>query len=92
MRIRPDETEVVGGWETVNGAVCADVATKRIEELTRTYLNRIAVSKNGWETLYQDPADLRFWELTYPDSEWHGGGPPTLKSLSMQEANSKYRS
>lgn len=62
-------------------------------ELTRAYLTKVAVSEafGGWETLYQDPADLRFWELTYPHGEMHGGGPPTLKSLTVQEAKSKYR-
>ncbi len=42
MRIRPEETELVGRWETVNGAVCTDAIAKRIEELTRTHLTRIA--------------------------------------------------
>jgi hypothetical protein len=70
---------------------CADVAAKRIAELTRSYLNKVASSASGWETLYQDPTDLRFWELTYPLGEMHGGGPPTLKSLSVQEAKNKYR-
>jgi hypothetical protein len=37
MRIRPEETDLAGRWETVGGAVCANVAAKRIAELTRTY-------------------------------------------------------
>jgi Immunity protein 27 len=91
--IRPEEIELIGRWETVNGVVCADAAAKRILELARTYLTKVAVSEafGGWETLYQDPADLRFWELTYPHGEMHGGGPPKLKSLTVQEAKSKYR-
>ena len=90
MQISPEETELVGRWETVGGAVLADAAAKRIAELTRTYLTKVAVNESGWETLYQDPTDLRFWELTYPHGEMHGGGPPMLKSLSVQEARSKY--
>lgn len=90
MRIRPDETELIGRWETVSGTIQNDAVASRIKELTRDYLTKIARSENGWETLYRDPGDLRFWELTYPQSELHGGGPPTLRCLSRQEVERKY--
>ena len=44
----------------------------------------------GWETLYRDPRDGRLWELTYPQSEMHGGGPRRLHVLSRDEAAAKY--
>ena len=90
MRLQPEETELVGRWETIEGTVRADVVASRIKELTQTYLTKIAVSRSGWETLYRDPWDLRLWELTYPQGEMHGGGPPMLRTLSIQEAQSKY--
>lgn len=90
MQIRPDETELVGRWESVNGTIQGDSVTSRIKKLTRDYLTKIARSESGWETLYRDPEDLRFWELTYPQSEMHGGGPPTLRCLSRQEVKRKY--
>jgi hypothetical protein len=89
-RIRPDETELVGGWENIDGALVADAAAIRIKELVHTYLTRIAASESGWEILYRDPTDLRLWELRYPQSEVHGGGPPTLRVLSLEEAKCKY--
>lgn len=91
MQIRPDETQLVGHWENVEGGVRADAVANRINELTRTYLTRVAVSESGWENLYRDPADLRLWELTYPQGDMHGGGPPMLRLLSVEEAQGKYR-
>ena len=88
--IRPDETELVGRWENIGGSVRADAVANRINDLTQTYLMRISVSENGWEKLYRDPVDLRLWELTYPQSEMHGGGPPRLRLLSLEEAQKKY--
>jgi hypothetical protein len=89
--IGPAETQLVGGWETISGSPRADAVANRINELTRTYLTRVAVSQDGWESLYRDPQDLRLWELTYPHGEMHGGGPAMLKVLSVQEAREKYK-
>jgi len=91
MRIRPEEAELAGSSQLVNGTVESDAVTKRIHDLTRGYLTKIAESESGWETLYRDPADLRLWELTYPQSRMHGGGPPTFRSVFLHEARSKYR-
>jgi immunity protein 27 of polymorphic toxin system len=90
VQISPEETKLVGQWEYVDGAVRSDAVANRIAELTKSYLVKIAVGGNGWEILYRDPSDLRFWELTYPESGSHGGGPPTLTHISMEHAQSKY--
>jgi hypothetical protein len=44
---------------------------------------------NGWNALYRDPNDCRYWELTYPEGELHGGGPPQLRCLTADEARQK---
>jgi hypothetical protein len=90
MQIRPQETELQGRWESIGGTIQADAVATRIKKLTDTYLAKIAVSESGWETLYRDPTDLRLWELTYPQSEMHGGGPLMLRYLSIEEAEAKY--
>jgi hypothetical protein len=90
MQIRPEETELRGAWESIGGTIRVDVAAARIKELTDTHLTKIAVTESGWETLYRDPTDLRFWELTYPHSEMHGGGPPMLRCITAKEAHAKY--
>jgi hypothetical protein len=61
MQISPEETELVGRWQLIDGQIRADTVCTRISELTRNYLKKIAVSSTGWETLYEDVADHRLW-------------------------------
>ena len=86
--IHPNETELVGKWIQQGTSVIADEASVRIKALTHSYL--VKVAGGGWETLYQDPNDLRYWELDFPQSELHGGGPPSLRYLSNEIAADKY--
>jgi Immunity protein 27 len=59
MKLKPEETELIGRWENVNGRVRGDATCERVEWLTINHLQKIAVSKQrgGWETLFQDPDD-----------------------------------
>lgn len=86
----PEETDLIGQptwtFET------RDPVTERIRQLVSEYLEKIAADYTGWETLYRDPQDGRYWELTYPTSEYHGGGPPRLTNLTPEQAKSKYAS
>ena len=92
MKMTATETELIGKWERVDGRVRADATCERIECLTSNYLEEIAVSKGwgGWETLFRDPDDGRYWERTYPHGEMQGGGPPSLFTLSAEKAHAKY--
>lgn len=90
MKIKQKETELKGAWNFVNHIIEADIVCHRIETLTKEYLIRIAVDSSGWEILYQDSADMRYWELTYPQSQLQGGGPPLLKNISEVDARNKY--
>jgi hypothetical protein len=88
MKLSPTETEPIGRSETVDGRVRADATRERIEWLMSSYLEKIASS--NWETLFRDPDDGRYSERTYPQSEMHGGGPPSLFALSVEKAHAKY--
>jgi hypothetical protein len=90
MKIKPEETDLFGKWEVVDGQVVSDATAERINALVDKYLEKVAGS--GWETLFRDPSDGRYWELTYPESSWHGGGPPRLTNLSPDQARGKYGS
>lgn len=68
----PDETEVT--------------EQTRIQQLIRDELVKIARDLSGWRVLYRDPKDWRLWELSYADSEMHGGGPAKLTLISSQVA------
>ena len=90
MDIEPSETIITGQWIIRNGHVVGDEACHRIRSLASSYLEKIGWDTSGWETLYRDPNDGRYWELTFPQGELHGGGPPQLRCLVADEALQKY--
>lgn len=90
MKIEKKETEIVGKWIFTGGKMIADEQCERIQWLTTNYLKKIALDKTGWDVLFQDPNDSRYWELIYPNSGMHGGGPPSLILISESEAKEKY--
>lgn len=84
-KIKSDELELLGstlrdGKLKIDGDVCA-----RINWLIAGVLRHVGVGRNsgGWDSLYVDPADGRYWLLTYPHGEMHGGGPPQLKCVPL---------
>jgi hypothetical protein len=87
----PDEVLLEGRWIKAGSKVVADDAAHRIEELVSFQLTKLAVSEDGWEALYVDKRDGRFWELSYPHRDWHGGGPPSLRNVTKEYAEKKYR-
>ena len=93
MKLQPDEVELTGRWIMKDGQVVGDEIEKRISFLISHVLKKIKDSPSwgAWETLFQDPDDLRFWERTYLHSEMQGGGPLTLRTLSKSEAETKYK-
>ncbi|MEK7854569.1 MAG: Imm27 family immunity protein [Acidobacteriota bacterium] len=90
--IRADESEIVGSWVAVDRHVVGDDLCKRIELLTKEFLEEIGISGEGgaWETLYRDPQDGRFWVRIYPQGDMHGGGPASLICLSEEEAKARF--
>lgn len=79
--IHPDETELVGHWIFEGTHCVADKTCKRIEFLVGHYLVEVARSPEELTTLFRDPMDQRLWELAYPQSALHGGGPPALRCV-----------
>ena len=90
MEINPSETILTGQWILQGGRAVADDVCKRILVLTKSHLVELSRDASGWNVLYGDPSDERHWELTYPQGELHGGGPPQLRSLTAEEAKQKY--
>lgn len=85
-----NETEITGKWLMSQGCVVADETCQRIVDLTNGYLLELGRDSSGWDTLYRDPNDGRFWELTYPKSDLQGGGPPQLRCILAEEVKGKY--
>ncbi len=88
--IEPNELEIIGSWEMKDGRMDGDAGCKRVEALVANYLELVAVSASGWEKLYRDPKDSRYWEWTHLQSEMHGGGPASLRVISPEAAKEKY--
>jgi len=55
-----------------------------------TELEQVSVSGDGWEKLYRDRKDSRYWEWFYPQSELQRGGPPALRAIGPEIAKQKY--
>jgi hypothetical protein len=90
VRLGPEDKDLVGAWVRAGTEVQGDATCKRIKTLISTNLRLLGHAEGGWSALYQDPGDGRLWELTYPHSEMHGGGPPRLTWISQEQAESKY--
>jgi hypothetical protein len=86
--LKPNETELVGKWIFRDNQTTADATTDRIHWLMKNSLTKVADA--NWSNLWQDPADSRYFELTFPEGQMHGGGPPKLSHLTEKEARRKY--
>ena len=85
-----DETGLIGSWILKNGAMIEDEVGLRNRSLIESGLQRIATSKDGWEVLYKDVSDGRYWELTYPHGDMQGGGPIALILADRSMLAEKY--
>ena len=90
MDIKASETLLTGQWILQDGRVVADDVSERTLALANSYLVELGRDASGWSTLYRDPSDGRYWELTYPQGELQGGGPPQLRCLTADQARKEY--
>ncbi|SFI82086.1 Imm27 family immunity protein [Planctomicrobium piriforme] len=88
--LQSHETVLTGQWIFENGVMRGDPTELRIEWLTESQLSFIGDTDGGWSSLYRDPQDGRYWELSYPQSYMHGGGPLELTYLTPEIAMSRY--
>ncbi|AZO82114.1 MULTISPECIES: Imm27 family immunity protein [unclassified Bosea (in: a-proteobacteria)] len=56
------------------------------DKLPETF-EQIATADAGWTILYRDRDTAQFWELSYPSSDMHGGGPRCLRQLFIESAH-----
>jgi hypothetical protein len=94
----PDEHQLTGAWSDAQrdaqrdaqSGVLGDDVDRRIFWLVRHSLRPRASANGGWDQLFQDPRDGRYWQLTFPQGSLFGGGPRQLTLLSPSEASAKY--
>ncbi|HEX2832216.1 MAG TPA: Imm27 family immunity protein [Thermoanaerobaculia bacterium] len=82
--LQPQENELRGSFLREGCRTRGDTVCARIEWLRTERLERIAVSRTGWDTLYRDPRDGRYWELHVDN------GPPVLRVIDPAATNGKY--
>lgn len=92
-KILPSENLIVGKWIIVQDQLLPDTTCERIERLISNCMIELSSSEEAgdWEILYRDKNDGRLWEKFFPESELHGGGPPTLRFISETDAHRKYK-
>ncbi len=88
--IEQSETEIIGAWQMKEGRMVEDDVCRRIRALVKSELQQVVVTAEGWEKLYLDVKDGRYWEWFYPQSEMQSGGPPALRVVSPEAAKQKY--
>lgn len=84
------ETLLGGRAEDRRASTEANDVDERIFWLVTKRLMPQGRSPDGWSSLFVDPRDGRFWELTFPHGSLFGGGPRRLTLLSPQVAEEKY--
>jgi Immunity protein 27 len=91
--LHANEDSLTGSWVSTPTGVVGDATCDRIELLIEGVLRHLADSPEcgAWESLFEDPADGRLWERTYPRGHMHGGGPPALRVIAPADARGKYR-
>ena len=90
MSINPNETLIVGSWVMAGGRMIADSEVQHIRTLVADELERVAIAPSGWESLYKNPRDGRYWEMFFPHSEMHGGDPEALRVVDLRSVQEKY--
>ncbi|ONF91793.1 Imm27 family immunity protein [Leptospira santarosai] len=90
-KLLPSEKEIVCNWIINESEIQNDANIRRVRYLIENYLIKIKTDRSGWNTLYQDPEDGRYWESTYLQSNIHGGGPLSLFALTDEQANKKFK-
>ena len=67
-----------------------DEVETRIQWLVAHVLEPVGSASDGWDWLFRDPRDGRFWEQTYPLGSLHGPGPRRLAVIAPDAARAKY--
>jgi hypothetical protein len=88
--LAPEETELKGEWYEAEQGIGADPVEHRIRWLIAHRLEGLGTAEGGWDWLFRDPRDGRYWELTFPTGSIHGSGPRRLAVIPVARASEKY--
>jgi Immunity protein 27 len=76
--------------ENIKTTLAALTTNERDIDAALTHLIKIGTDQSGWDALYHDPRTGLYWEVIYPESYMHGGGPRVLQRISAKAARKCY--
>jgi hypothetical protein len=79
----PFLTELNDVWVLHDGKMIAEGDARTIDSLLEAKL--IELRKGNWAILYRHRDTEELWDLVYPQSEMHGGGPRRLRRLDHND-------
>lgn len=68
-------------WHLEDGKVAARGDAAAIDEMLATKLEKLRTEEGGWIVIFRHRDTNQLWELSYPQSELHGGGPRRLRMI-----------
>jgi hypothetical protein len=81
---------IVGSWKFENGRVIEDEACTEIRTIIRDRLRVVGADLSGWFKLFLELETGQYWELDFPQSGSHGGGPPRLRKVNLADIAGRY--
>jgi hypothetical protein len=66
-----------------------EIKEPEAKKVIKEYMDEIK-RLSGWEILYACKVCGSYWEIFYPYSESHGGGPIRLRKMNNADAGKKY--
>ena len=89
--LQATETTLQGDSVDLGTRIVPDEVNVRISYLVRARLQSVATAEGGWLHLFRDPADGRYWELSYPEGQEDRTGPRRLAVIEPAVATGKYQ-
>jgi hypothetical protein len=80
-------TTLTETWVSEGGRIAKIGDTVEIDRLLVAELEQLGAADGGWRKLFRHRADGRLWQLDYPQSEMHGGGPRRFIELEIIDPN-----
>lgn len=71
-------------WISEDGKMIARGDAAAIDDMLATKLEKVSSNASGWLVVYRHRETSQFWELSYPQSEMHGGGPRRLRLMGEE--------
>jgi hypothetical protein len=68
-------------WYSEDGKMLAGADALAINEMLATKLEEVRTDVTNWIVIFRHRDTNQLWELSYPQSELHGGGPRRLRLI-----------